>query len=97
MAQKPLAKAYRVYAGTIANGQQNISLGIDQMFTSISVTNKTSGKTLVVKLNSILNDELPVDTTYLSPLDMNDIDINNVYLSNTSGSSISYLIILMGI
>jgi hypothetical protein len=91
------SKKYKVYSGTIVTGSTNTSLGLNAMFNSGVFINKTTGKTLNVKLNKNTNDNIPIDTVYTSPLTIDDMDITDVYLSNSSGDTITYLIILKGL
>ena len=91
------SKTYKNITGTINDGQSNVSLSLNAMYNNILIINKTTGKTLNVKLNETTNDNIGVDTTYNNPLSITNMDIYQVYLSNSSGVTITYQILLTGV
>ena len=86
---------YDRWSGTITTGTtnrltfSNVSKGYSVEFVNYSTT-----ADYTIKLNSTSNQ--PITIYRNTSKTMDDIEITNIYLSNSSGSSISYEVILVG-
>ena len=86
---------YNYWSGTLANGASDTSLGMTKAYNNVTIINKSTGD-LKIKFNKKTNDTITVDNTYVSPLEISDMDLNQVYMTNDSGGNIEYIIIATG-
>lgn len=87
---------YRVIEGDIATGVENslLSKGSLKNIIYISIDNDSTDNGLIIKFDSISNDEIALHGG--ENLTINNVSFINCYLSNRSGESIHYRILIIG-
>ena len=91
---------YDVFTGTINTALTDQALTFSNVTTgyTVSILNKTDSTTLHVKLSGTGNDNIPIvnDTNSIGK-SFSEQNITSIHLSNTSGSTITYEVILSGV
>ena len=96
-----ISTKYESISGTIGDGGSDISISLGDITTgyNINILNKTTDTVLIAKLNDIANDQIKAinDTTLGTiGIDLTGQKFTSLYLSNSSGESINYEIVIQG-
>ena len=91
---------YDVFTGTINTATTDSAISFSDVTTgyAVQIVNQTSSTTLDVKFNGTGNSNIPIvnDTDRIGK-SFSDQNISSIHLSNTSGSTITYEIVLTGV
>jgi len=88
---------YATAEGTLSNGASDEAIVLSELKTigTIAITNdNSSDKSMTIKFNDTTKDERTIKAG--ETLSLEEVSIEHVYLSNSSGSDIDYRIIAWG-